>query len=104
MPALPGDRQQMAMRLRSKSFIISLVVCIGSGVALFLSSRPTRPLTRLTEVAQKLARGDFAAAEKISITSKNEVGALVQVFTEMSKEIRNSYEKPDDYRARQIRV
>ncbi len=43
--------------------------------------------------------GGLAQDEKISITSKDEVGVLVQALTEMSKEIRNSYEKPDDYRS-----
>jgi len=89
-------RQTLSMILQSGLTTI-VFISIGSGVVLFLSSRLTKPLTRLTQVAQKLARGDFSAAEKIGIKSKDEVGVLVQAFTEMSKEIRNSYEKLEDY-------
>lgn len=89
-------RQTLSMILRSGLTTI-VFICIGSGVVLFLSSRLTRPLIRLTQVAQKLARGDFSAAEKIGIASKDEVGVLGQAFTGMSREIRSSYEKLEGY-------
>lgn len=70
---------------------------IGSGLVLFLSARLSKPLISLTKSAQAIAKGNFSAAEQITVKSKDEVGILARTFTEMSKELKASYEKQEDY-------
>ncbi len=70
---------------------------IGSGMVLFLSTSLSKPLISLTKSAQAIAKGNFSAAEKITVKSKDEVGILARTFTEMSKELKASYEKLEDY-------
>ena len=90
------EKQTFSIIIRSVWTTV-VFICIGSGIVLFLSSRLTKPLTRLTQMAQDLAKGSFPAAEKLESGTKDEVGMLTKTFIEMSKELKTSYEKLEDY-------
>ena len=80
------------------SIITGIVfIIIGSTIVLLLSTRFTRPLIRLTETANELAKGNFSATDEIVVQSNDEVGVLAQTFTEMSKELKTSYGKLEEY-------
>ncbi|MGR3319465.1 MAG: ATP-binding protein [Candidatus Anammoxibacter sp.] len=74
-----------------------IFVVIGSVIVLLLSNKFTRPLIRLTKTAKELAKGNFSATDEIVVQSKDEVGILAQTFTEMSKELKASYGKLEEY-------
>jgi len=88
--------QTMHIILRSGLTTIVFIV-MGSFLVLLLSSRLAKPLIKLAQMAQELAKGNFSVAEDIIPTSKDEVGVLAQTFFSMSKELKSSYEKLEDY-------
>ncbi|KCZ72589.1 HAMP domain [Candidatus Methanoperedens nitroreducens] len=57
------------------SMIVSLIL------AIFLANRLTNPLRSLTDVANKVSRGEIDA--KISVASKDEIGELAESFKRM---------------------
>jgi signal transduction histidine kinase len=98
---LVKSRSEIAGQIKAmvfRSIVTSLVfVALGSLVVLWVSARLTRPLLRLSETADALAKGDFSAAEHMEIQSRDEVGVLAKAFTEMSKQLKISYGKLEDY-------
>ncbi len=90
------EKETGEMVIRSIFTCIGFVI-ISSVIILILSTRLSRPLIRLTQSAQELAHGNFSAAEKITVKSDDEVGILAQTFKNMSKDLRTSYEKLEDY-------
>ncbi len=88
--------QTKSMVIRSVITAIVFIV-LGATIVLIVSTKLSKPLTRLTESAYELAKGNFAAAEAIQVTSEDEVGVLSDAFVVMSENLRNSYEKLEDY-------
>lgn len=81
-----------------RSILTGIVfIIIGSAIVLLLSNKFTRPLIRLTETIHALAKGDFGATDKMVINSEDEVGVLAHTFREMSKELKTSYGKLEEY-------
>lgn len=66
-------------------------------IVFFLSSRVSKPLIHLTEAARKLSKGDFSVSSDILIRSRDEVGVLGNSFFKMSKDLKNSYTKLEEY-------
>lgn len=66
-------------------------------IVFFLSARISKPLIQLAESARKLSKGDFAVSSDIHTRSRDEVGVLGASFIEMSKDLRDSYKKLEDY-------
>ncbi|MBF0553187.1 MAG: PAS domain S-box protein [Nitrospirae bacterium] len=62
-------------------FIIGTLII----VAVIVSRRITAPLTKLTDLAIHVSKGDFS--QKIQHVSKDEIGALVSVFNQMVDEL-----------------
>ena len=90
--------QQQMRKMVYRSIVTSLVflgVCLF--VIFFVSTRISKPLVQLTESAKKLSKGDFSASTDVSIRSKDEVGVLAETFTQMSKDLEESYRKLEDY-------
>ncbi len=79
--------------------ILTSVVFVGMGIiiVLLMSTRLSNPLVRLTESARELAKGNFSAALNIEVKSEDEVGILAAAFKEMSKNLKASYKKLEDY-------
>lgn len=85
---------KMAMR----SFLILVVfVIIGFILVVFISSRISNPLIRLTSFAQELAKGNFLVVESLEIPERGEVAILGHTFKEMSKNLEASYHKLAEY-------
>lgn len=82
-----------------KSILTSLgFLTISLSIVFLLSTTFSRPLIHLTQSARNLSRGDFSVSTKLQqIHSKDEVGALAASFIEMSNDLKDSYEKLEDY-------
>ncbi len=63
----------------------------------FLSTSFSEPLIHLTHAARQLAKGDFSASANVQIRSQDEVGVLAESFIEMGEDLKDSYEKLEDY-------
>jgi PAS domain S-box-containing protein len=98
---IEDSREQAQQQMRNMiygSIITSLVflgVCLF--VIFFVSTRISKPLVQLTESAKKISKGDFSASTDVSIRSRDEVGVLAETFTQMSKDLAESYRKLEDY-------
>ncbi len=64
-----------------------LTTILGFGFAWVLSGLITRPITSLTQVAQKVLEGDLDV--QADITGKDEVGILANTFNTMTAQVRN---------------
>jgi PAS domain S-box-containing protein len=96
------NSRKQAQKQISNMFYRSIVTSLGFlGVCLFavffLSTRISRPLVHLTESAKKLSKGDFSVSTDVSIRSQDEVGVLAETFSQMSKDLEESYKKLEDY-------
>ena len=81
-----------------RSIITSAVFIIfGSVIIWIVSTQLTKPISSLTAYSYELAKGNFDAAESIQVTSEDEVGALADAFVKMSENLKNSYEKLEEY-------
>lgn len=69
-------------------FLLLLIFLI-SALALAFSRTVTRPLAKLSEVAQKLAGGDFEA--RVAIDSGDEFGSLGQIFNRVGPQLKEHY-------------
>jgi PAS domain S-box-containing protein len=84
------------MTFRSVMISLGLLgICLI--IVFILSNRISNPLISLTESARKLSKGDFSVSSDIKISSSDEVGVLGEAFVDMSKKLRDSYQKLEDY-------
>ena len=79
--------------IKHSIYAACLYIVITVIIILLLSDRLSRPLRRLTDAANKLALGEFKAADKIKINSKDEIGILASSFINMAKDLRASYQE-----------
>jgi len=89
-------QQIQSMAFRSIGTAIVFVL-LGVLMVAWISTRISTPLWNLTESANELAKGDFSAADNIQIRSQDELGVLARAFVEMSRQLRVSYERLEDY-------
>lgn len=75
-----------AMVIQSTSLTIIFII-ISSIIVTILATKLSRPLISLTRSAEELAKGNYAVAENMVVTSVDEVGILAQTFTKMSKDL-----------------
>ncbi|QTA87275.1 hybrid sensor histidine kinase/response regulator [Desulfonema magnum] len=90
--------QQEIKKIVYKSTLTSLgfmAVCFV--IVFILSASVLKPLILLTHSARKLSKGDFSVSSNIRVRSKDEVGVLGTAFIEMSKDLKRSYEKLEEY-------
>jgi signal transduction histidine kinase len=80
------------------SIVTSLGFMAVSFVIVFLLSTTfSRPLIHLTQSARRLSKGDFSVSPSIQIRSKDELGVLAVSFIQMSNDLKDSYEKLEEY-------
>jgi two-component system sensor histidine kinase/response regulator len=78
--------------------ITAVFILIGAFIVLFVSERLSRPLMRLTRLANALAQGDFAVGDNVKrIRQDGEIGALTTAFVKMARNLKISYDKLEDY-------
>ena len=95
-----ASRKQIRQEI-SKIIYRSTATSLGFMAASFLVvfvlfTRVVRPLTQLTHLARRLSRGDFSSST-IRISSRDEVGVLAEAFTGMSQNLKDMYEKLEEY-------
>jgi len=63
---------------------VNLIVSLVLGLVVYISSKRmiVRPIIQLTELSRKIAHGDIY--QKVEITSRDEIGRLMESFSEMS--------------------
>jgi len=98
---IENSRKQAQKQMR-KMVYRSIVTSLGFlgvcfFVIFFVSTRISKPLVHLTELAKKLSKGDFSVSTNVRIRSQDEVGVLAEAFTQMSKDLEESYTKLEDY-------
>jgi len=90
--------QQEIGKMVYKSIWTALGFLMVSFVIVYLmSSRLSNPLINLTQSARRLSKGDFSVSSNIHIQSKDEIGVLAASFIQMSYELKDSYEKLEEY-------
>lgn len=92
---ITSTRSEMAAQARNvviRSLLTAAgVVFVGTLVVAWLSGLISRPITHLTATARQLATGDFAAAQRIHVRSKDEVGLLADAFATMVGNLQRTY-------------
>lgn len=87
--------REMIKRLLITTFIFILV---GACIVLLVSERLSRPLMRLTRLADELAQGNFSVSDKVKkIRQDGEIGALTTAFVQMAGNLKISYDKLEEY-------
>ncbi|MFQ5963499.1 MAG: ATP-binding protein [Candidatus Scalinduaceae bacterium] len=74
-----------------------IFIILGIIIVFMISTKLSKPLINLTESVRKLAKGDFTVTESVKINSEDEIGVLANAFIEMSKNMRISSKKLEDY-------
>lgn len=65
--------------------LVIIISLVAGGAAVIMSQIISRPITRLTEVAQIVASGDFSA--KAIVESNDEIGILAGTFNSMTEQL-----------------
>lgn len=95
--AIALDRTVLARAIRqavTRNVVIALVFLLSGGSLIFLTLRQvTRPLTRLTERAQKLGMGE--SVERVPVESNDEIGKLALTFNDMADNLRKREEEKE---------
>lgn len=68
-------------------FLIAGSLMMGLGLSSYMTLSITKPLTKLTESAERVAKGDFEVAP-LQIKSNDEIEILAEAFNEMLSNIR----------------
>nr|WP_321260634.1 SpoIIE family protein phosphatase [uncultured Pseudodesulfovibrio sp.] len=85
--AVAGSLDILFDEMRSISFIISGIMLIFTGVIAWFGSRAiTRPLLAMTDVARRLAGGDFSA--RMTQKTGDERDDLIESFNEMGPQLK----------------
>ncbi len=89
---LPTDHVRAAIRNETQlaMAISGLVFLLGSGIAIFGASTISKPITRLTQMTERIAGGDFT--QRVDVPAKNEIGVLAASFNEMTRRLDESIE------------
>ncbi len=88
---------QNRVMIRRSTVTLLIFVAIGAAIVIYGSTKFSTPLISLTESARRLSLGNFEAAANIAIDSNDEVGVLARTFVKMSKDLKVSYDKLEDY-------
>lgn len=98
--ALPMEVMDQTMDGVKRSVFISALVALGlSGLAGFFISRSiTGSLTEMSEVAQRIALGDFS--RRVLFRKKNELGDLARAINEMGVDLEKQFQELSAEQAR----
>ena len=97
--ALPLTQiEQRVSRLRLTIAGASLFTALLAGLlAVFIADQMTKPVRRLTDLAERMAHGDLAG--RIQVTSRDEVGRLGGAFNRMAGELQTQMEAMEAQRS-----
>jgi methyl-accepting chemotaxis protein len=89
--SLKGLNEELRSLWLVGSVITIIVLGIGIAVSAFFTRLIVNPLVRMSQVAVRIADGDFT--QRIEVDSKDEIGVLAQTFTKMSENLRGIIKK-----------
>ncbi|MGZ8157882.1 MAG: response regulator [Methylobacter sp.] len=97
-----NSREDSSRQIREmiKQLLITtaIFIMVGACVVLLVSERLSRPLMRLTRLADALAQGNFTISDKVkNIRQDGEIGALTTAFVQMAGKLKVSYDKLEEY-------
>jgi signal transduction histidine kinase/DNA-binding response OmpR family regulator/HPt (histidine-containing phosphotransfer) domain-containing protein len=97
-----NSRKESTRQIREmvKQIIIvtALFILVGAFVILIVSERLSRPLMRLTRLADELAHGNFTVSDKVKKKRQDgEIGALTTAFVQMAEKLKISYEALEEH-------
>lgn len=72
-----------------------LVVLVGILLTIFLVNIFIKPVKRLVQATEKVAKGDLS--HSVEVTAKDEIGILASSFNQMTISLRESREKIEEY-------
>lgn len=81
--------------------IAGFVLLLATGLSVVISSVVTRPVHSLIKAAKQIRDGDLG--QQVTVTTKDEIGDLVQSFNQMSDELLRQHKVLDD-RNRRIQM
>jgi methyl-accepting chemotaxis protein len=94
---LESDLEELSSR-RTYLFLSILVLAVlmgmGNLISLYIVRRITMPLEQMTNVAVKMASGDFT--QKIDSTANDEIGILANAFSGMATSLKGMIKKIQD--------
>jgi signal transduction histidine kinase/HAMP domain-containing protein len=76
-------------------FLTALVVLIGVLLTIFLVNIIVKPIQKLVFATDKVANGDLA--QMVKVRRKDEIGKLASAFNRMTKSLKESREKIEEY-------
>jgi GAF domain-containing protein/HAMP domain-containing protein len=97
--------QPAATATRTTIFVAIGAMLASAVLGLFVARLLSSPITRLTEVAERIRAGDFSV--RAQIETEDEVGVLAKVFNSMTAQLRNLVESLEvrvDERTQQLRA
>ncbi len=90
--------KQEIQKLAINTILASLGLLIFSFIIVYVfTSKLLTPIIDLTHFARRLSTGDFSASTDLKISARDEVGVLAATLIEMNEDLKNSYEKLEDY-------
>jgi methyl-accepting chemotaxis protein len=89
--SLAGMKKELRSLLVVGSVITIIVLGIGIAVSVFFTRLIVNPLARMSQVAVRIADGDFT--QRIEVSSQDEIGVLAQTFNRMSENLRGIIKK-----------
>jgi len=89
------DAERKIMNLRSFQLLVLLItVLVGSLIFYLLKHRIEKPLTQLTETAEKIGEGDYQ--QRVDVSGNDELTLLATTFNRMSDSIAESYSQLEE--------
>jgi two-component system phosphate regulon sensor histidine kinase PhoR len=90
--ALPITSVDNSVNHITRIIILATIVITILAVlaAYFIARRTTRPIRQLTKASRRITAGELG--QKITITTKDEIGQLAQAFNEMSSKLKTTVE------------
>ncbi len=92
-----GFQKEHKLRLQTQImhsiYIAGGFLSISTVILLIVADRLSRPIRKLTLTVDKIADGEFNAAENLKIKSGDEIGVLASAFVDMSRQLQLSYEE-----------
>ena len=67
-------------------FLVMGAILFSIGISIWTSSRITRPIQKLADVAQRISKGNFAVAP-LKVSTNDEIGVVTNAFNEMAASI-----------------
>lgn len=84
------EAERKIVNLRSfQLLVLFITVLVGSLIFYLLKNRIERPLSQLTETAEKIRQGDLN--QQVEVSGTDELGLLASTFNRMTRSIAESY-------------